>query len=240
MHTSPSLDTDASPAPSPSPTAEETAASQPPDPPAKRPTPEPPGPCSELSLSASPESPQPPGTSITFTASVSGCASPTVDFWLTDPSGVGLLVQGPGDRTAWVFATTYGTAADTWTITAHAQGASGTPPVTGSIEYTLGSPPPPVPCTSLSVSASPQSPQPRGTAVAFTASVASCASPIYRFWLTDTIGVGTLLQDWSSSGTYTWATSPAMIPGAYRIRVDARDATDASIEQSVTVSYPLT
>lgn len=225
------------PASAPMPTRPPTPTPVPPLPPVPPP---PPAPCSGLTLSASPASPQPPGTTVTFTAAVAGCSGPTVDFWITDPTGVGVLVQGPGAQTTWVWATAFGTAAGTWTITAHAQGPAGTPPAAGSIQYTLSSPPPPMPCTNLTVSASPDSPQPLGTSVLFQGAVASCSSPIYRFWLTDTNGVGTLLQDWSSSATYTWATTPDMQAGTYTIRVEARDATDANVEQSLDVTYSLT
>lgn len=236
---SPRSELAAAPAPVSTPVQDPASAPTPTRPPTPRPTPPPPAPCTGLTLSASPGSPQPPGATITFTAAVGGCASPMVDFWITDPSGVGLLVQGPGPQTTWVWATAFGTAAGTWTVTAHAQGPAGTPPVAGSIQYTLSSPPPPMPCTNLTVSSSPDSPQPRGTSVLFQAAVASCPSPIYRFWLTDPGGVGTLLQDWSSTATYTWATTPDMQPGTYKIRVDARDASDANVEQSLEVSYTL-
>ncbi len=45
------------------------------------------GPCTSSSISASPASPQAPGTSITFTASSTGCAAARYEFWELPPPG---------------------------------------------------------------------------------------------------------------------------------------------------------
>lgn len=57
--------------------------------------------------------------------------------------------------------------------------------------------------------------------------------------MTDTNEVGQLVQDWGSSNRYSWSTTPQATLGVYTIRVDARDASDPNVEQSVTTAYAL-
>src|SRR2546425_1364820 len=44
-------------------------------------------PCSSVTQTVSPASPQPPGTTVTFTATATGCPNPTYQFWLLPPGG---------------------------------------------------------------------------------------------------------------------------------------------------------
>jgi hypothetical protein len=62
------------------------------------------GPCTSAGISASPASPQAPGTAITFTATSTDCAAPQYEFWLLPPPGTTWSVKqayGPGTTFAW-------------------------------------------------------------------------------------------------------------------------------------------
>jgi len=58
------------------------------------------GGCTSASISASPASPQVAGTSITFTASSTDCASPAYEFWKLPPPGSAWSVARPYDSAA--------------------------------------------------------------------------------------------------------------------------------------------
>jgi cell wall-associated protease len=54
-------------------------------------------PCTSVTWNApSPSSPQPPGTSVTFSATASGCASPLYQFWIQAPGGGWTILQAYG------------------------------------------------------------------------------------------------------------------------------------------------
>jgi hypothetical protein len=65
------------------------------------------GPCTSAGISASPASPQAPGTAITFTATSTDCAAPQYEFWLLPPPGTSWLVAQPyGVGTTFSWSTT--------------------------------------------------------------------------------------------------------------------------------------
>jgi hypothetical protein len=62
------------------------------------------GPCTSAALSAGPASPQAAGTTITLTASSTGCTAPSYEFWLLPPPGSTWSVLQPyitGTTFAW-------------------------------------------------------------------------------------------------------------------------------------------
>ena len=69
------------------------------------------GPCTAAGITASPASPQPANTMITFTASSTGCTAPDYQFWWLPPPG-----------TSWGVRQAYGTAT---TFVWNSAGASG-------------------------------------------------------------------------------------------------------------------
>jgi hypothetical protein len=94
----------------------------------------------------------------------------------------------------------------------------------------------PTPCTAVSLSASPASPQQIGTSVLWTAGATGCTSPQFQFFIVaPTIQ---LVQAWSSSSTFTWDTT-AVAAGDYTFEVWARAGTSGSLQTQVD-SQPYT
>jgi N-acetylmuramoyl-L-alanine amidase len=80
------------------------------------------------------------------------------------------------------------------------------------------------PCTTPSLSASPSGSGPTGGTVVFTASTSTCPTPNYRFWVGQN-GGWTIVQNYSSSNTFTWTGTGAA--GTYGVEVDVRDASSS-------------
>ncbi|HKW59414.1 MAG TPA: hypothetical protein VJR46_06630 [Candidatus Dormibacteraeota bacterium] len=192
--------------------------------------------CASVTESASPASPQAPGTSVTFTAAASGCPNPNYKFWLLAPGGSWTVVQDFSATNTWTWNTT-GLATGTYTLDVYARDATSTAAYDTHISpnptYTLQAPAS-SPCTSVTESASPASPQAPGASVTFTATATGCANPNYKFWLLAPGGAWTVVQDYSASNTWTWNTT-GLAAGAYTLDVYARNAgSTASYEAHVS------
>src|SRR3989475_649443 len=194
-------------------------------------------PCSSVTQTVSPASPQPPGTTVTFTATATGCPNPTYQFWLLPPGGSWTVVQAYSSGYAWSWNTS-GIAMGTYTEDVDARDATSTPGydtyLAPAPTYTAEAPV----CTSVSERATPASPQSPGPTVAFTASATGCPNPTYQFWLLPPGGGWSVTQAYSSSNTWNWSTS-GVATGTYTLDVYARDASstaayDAHISPSPT------
>jgi hypothetical protein len=64
------------------------------------------GGCTSASVSASPASPQAPGTTITFTAGSTDCPAPTYEFWIMRPGKGWSVAQPYGTGTTFTLDTT--------------------------------------------------------------------------------------------------------------------------------------
>jgi len=96
------------------------------------------------------------------------------------------------------------------------------------------------PCQVPTVTAAPASPSLAGTRVTITASSSGCPDPLYEFWTLAPGGSWKVAQAYSSSGTFTWHTSPPA--GTYYHSVWVRDASSASTYDSYVpgTAYVLT
>src|SRR6266566_3511578 len=96
------------------------------------------------------------------------------------------------------------------------------------------------PCQVPTVTAAPASPSLAGTRVTITASSSGCPDPLYEFWTLAPGGSWKVAQAYSSSGTFTWNTSPPA--GTYYYSVWVRDASSASTYDSYVpgTAYVLT
>jgi hypothetical protein len=157
------------------------------------------------------------GTTVTLTASSTGCASPQYEFWVQYPNGTWYLVQGWGSATFnW---NTAGLAPGTYNVHAWARN-TGDPTATfeayAADVVTLTG------CTSASVSGMPLSPQAVGTSITLTASSSGCPTPVYKFWVQYPDGTWHLLRDFSPTAAFVWNTM-GLAKGTYTVRVWANN-----------------
>jgi len=172
--------------------------------------------CASTTLSPSTAPPQTPGTTITLTASSTGCSSPTYEFWLLPPGGAWTIERGYGDA-SWDWNTT-GLARGLYWVGVWARQAGSIAKYdtyfTGSFQLTV-----PL-CTSATLGASPPSPQASGTAITFTASSSGCSAPRYEFWEQAPGGVWKVVQSWDTGATFSWNSTAAAV-GDYNFAVTA-------------------
>jgi len=186
-------------------------------------------PCSSVTESAGPASPQAAGATITLTAGASGCPRPLYQFWILRPGSQWQVVQAYSSSTTFSWNTT-GLAPGSYLYTVWARDTSSTGTSCGSLGcedayfpgtgYTLTNPP----CSSVTESASPGSPQTSGTSVTFTAGASGCPRPLYQFWILAPGHSWQVVQAYSSSATFIWSTT-GLAPGSYLYTVWARDSS---------------
>jgi hypothetical protein len=165
-------------------------------------------------LSPSTTTPQAPGTTITLTASSTGCSSPTYEFWLLPPGGAWTIERGYGGA-SWDWNTT-GLAPGVYQVNAWARQADSTAIYD---TYFVGSLQLAVPlCTSATIDASPPSPQASGTAITFSATSSGCSAPRYEFWDQAPGGVWKVVQSWGTGATFSWSSTGAPV-GDYNFAV---------------------
>ncbi len=188
--------------------------------------------CSSVSESASPSGGAMRGTTVTITATATGCANPHYEFWILAP-GASLYTLAQSYSPAGTYTWSTGTLAtgsyriNVWVRDASSGGAASNSygswdAYNAGLVYgiTAG-------CPSVSVSAAPPSPSASGTSITFTASAPGCAQPRYEFWiLSPGASLYTLVQAYSPTATYTWS-SLGNGAGTYRINVWVRDSSSA-------------
>jgi hypothetical protein len=186
--------------------------------------------CTGVTVDASPASPQQAGTSVTFTATATGCPSPEFQWWFT-VAGTELLGQGWSSSPTFTLNTQPNSQTGGYTINAQARQAGDTlMEASGQLVYMFTAPPPPPPsptpspqpspvvgCTTITVTPSATSPQPVGTSITWSAST-DCLNAEYRFIIDGSINIEQ--QDWSPKNTYVETESLA---GTYTVKVWARD-----------------
>ena len=210
------------------------------------------------SLAANRTSPQPVGTTVTFSAGASGGASPySYKWWVKQNGGAWTVVQDWSTSTtlAWtpnasstyaigIWARSNGVTADSPQTSAIAEfvvSGTSTPPSSPPPSTPPPSLPPPPP-TYASLAANRTSPQAAGTTVTFSAGASGGASPYsYKWWVKQNGGAWTLLQDWSTSTTLAWTPNAS---STYAIGIWARsngvtaDSPQSSAIAEFVVSGP--
>jgi len=185
-------------------------------------------PCSAVSYAFSPASPAKAGTSVTITASASGCANPLYQFWMAAPGGSWQMVQAYSTSPTFNWSTS-GAAAGTYSLSVWVRDASsigttadggGRYDARSSGFYALTS----TPCSASSYAVSPASPVKAGTPVTITASSSGCPNPLYQFWMAAPGGGWQIVQAYSTSPTFNWSTTAA-VAGTYSLSVWVRDAS---------------
>jgi hypothetical protein len=187
--------------------------------------------CASVNESAAPPSTAATGTTVTFTATASGCSHPLYQFWTLAPGSTTWQIVQPYSTAASFNWDTTGRAAGTYRYTVLVRDSSSAGTSSNSLgnfdayfpatAYTLTT----QPCSSVSESAAPGSPQASGTSVTFTASASGCPHPLYQFWiLAPGSTTWTIAQPYSSTATFTWNTT-GLPAGTYRYTVWVRDAS---------------
>ena len=191
--------------------------------------------CTSMTASAAPASPQAPGTAVAFTGSAVGCTSPLYQFWTLAPgSSTWVVAQAYSSNATFNWNTT-GKAAGAYRVSVWVRDASSAGAFCNSLGcddafvpgflYTLTS----TPCTSVTASAAPNSPQARGTAITITGTASGCSSPLYEFWiLPPGSSTWTIAQAYSSNATFAWSTT-GLPAGTYRYSVWVRDASSSGV-----------
>ncbi len=190
--------------------------------------------CTSISLSASQQSPVSSGAKVAFTANAIGCMAGEFRFQLFDlATGAGIVMRDWGPANAWTWDTS-NIAVGRYAIQVDVRlfGTTRTDPdASGRIEIDIvhGSQSGASNCTNVAIHLSATNPVTAGAPVTTTATVSGCASAEYRFQLVDlSTGVGLVMQDWSSSNTWTWDTTGAQ-SGRYAVQVDVRATGVASL-----------
>jgi hypothetical protein len=190
-------------------------------------------PCSSSNETAAPGSPQLSGTSVTFTATASGCPNPLYQFWILAPGSTTWQVAKAYSSSASFAWNTSGLPAGTYRYTVWVRDASSTGTSCGSLGcfdayapatgYALTS----QPCISVTESAAPTSTATAGTTVVFTASASGCPHPLYQFWI---LAAGSttwqIAQAYSTNATFNWSTT-GLPAGTYRYTVWVRDSSSS-------------
>ncbi len=188
--------------------------------------------CSAGSIGSAPPSSARVGTSVTFTATASGCPNPNpvYQFWTLAPAATSWTVVQAYSTSNTLTWSTAGKAPGTyqfaaWVRDASSAGASGNQfgswDVFSSRFFTVTT------CTGLSLSSAPASTATVGTSVTFTATATGCPNPnpVYQFWvLAPGASSWTLVQAYSTSNTFIWSTT-SKAPGTYQVAVWVRDAS---------------
>lgn len=214
--------------------------------PAPAPAPAPTTRVTTVALAANLVAPQPPGTTVTFTASPNGGTLPLLYKWWIYNGAWQPIGSWTTSRTfAWTPATTYPAGRITVWAKSAANSADEAEASTAMDFVISGSaimPPPltPAPTTSSSrvttvaISANKTAPQAPGTTVTFSAAALNGgAAPLqYKWWIYD--GAWKTVGSWTTSSTFGW--TPAVTYPAGRVTVWVRSATNTTDEAEASTA----
>ena len=180
--------------------------------------------CTGVTASAAPASPQSAGTPVTITAGASGCPNPRYEFWILPPGGGWTIAQAYSSSATFSWNTAPPSGPYRYSVWARDAGSPAAyeafvPGATYALTTT--------PCTGVTASAAPASPQSVGTTITINATASGCTNPRYEFWILAAGGAWTVVQAYSSNATFSWITS-GLPPGIYRYSVWVRDASSSA------------
>jgi hypothetical protein len=194
-------------------------------------------------LTANLSAPQPVGTPITFTATATGGSAPYQYKWWVFDNNTWTVMRSWSTSNTWTWTPT--SAGGSIRVAVWVRNAGSTADAydnansNASIPFAVtGNSTPSNGLTITGVTPNLSAPQPVGTAVTFTASASGGTAPYqYKWWVFDG-STWTVLQNWTTSTTYTW--TPTSANAAYRIGVWARNAgsTADTYDNGANVSVP--
>lgn len=189
-----------------------------------------------VGISADKVAPQPPGTTVTFTATPTGGTAPLqYKWWTYDGSWKPVGDWTTSNTFAWTPTTAYASGR----ITVWAKSAANTADeaeasvamdfvISGTAATTSSTS-----VTTVAISADRPSPQPPGTTVTFSAAPAGGAAALqYKWWIYD--GAWQPVGGWTTSSTFAW--TPATTYPAGRITVWAKRATNTADEAEASAA----
>jgi hypothetical protein len=198
-----------------------------------------PAPLSVTSLTGSVASPQTVGTAVTFTAAATGGTAPYQFKFLVQSGSVWTTVQNWSTSTSFTWQPT---TAGSYVVAVWARNAGVTADASqalAQVNYTINAPPPP---SITALTSSVASPQVTGTAVTFNATATGGTAPYqFKWWVQTVGGSWTMMQNWSTSASFTWQPATA---GNYVVAVWARnagvtaDASQALSQVNYTIAAP--
>jgi len=201
-------------------------------------------PCTSTNVGPELASPQPSGTTVTFTAAAIGCPTPIYQ-WLLNKTGVWTVI--PGHDFAHSSATyvwnTAGLPNGTYQVGVWAKQKYSTRSYEAYafVTYTLAVVSGTIHCQAVNIGGTPPSPSVKGTIVSFVATTPiSCDTPEYQWLILDTSGVWKTVQAYPGTNTYTFATAsrPA---GTYLIGLWVRQSgSTARYEAYSFITYTVT
>ena len=181
-----------------------------------------------LTSTPAPTSPAAPGTTVTFTATASGCPNPLYEFWVRAPgASLYTLAQAYSSTATFAWNTT-GLASGAYAITVWVRDASSTG-LAGNAsgrwdEYNYQTYNLTAGCLTVTDTPSAPSPATVGASIVFTGAATGCPNPVYEFWVrAPSASLYTLAQAYSATATFSWSTA-GKAPGAWAITVWVRDS----------------
>ena len=180
-----------------------------------------------VEVSADLTAPQPPGTTITWTASAAGGQAPYQYQWVVFDGSAWTTVTGwSSDNTfAWTPATAYAG----YQVAARVRSAwnSGTRELSAARPFAV------MPrVTSLSLTPSVTAPQASGTTITWTAAAGGGQAPYLYQWAVFDGTTWTTLTDWQTSPTFAW--TPATANASYQVAVRAKGSWNPGTREMAT------
>ncbi|HLG57345.1 MAG TPA: putative Ig domain-containing protein [Vicinamibacterales bacterium] len=216
------------------------------------------------SLTGNRTAPQPAGTSITFTAAITGGSAPQqFKFWIFDGASW-LVTRNWTTSNTWTWTPTSANSAyrvavwvrnSTSSVDAYDNAASNVSiafPITTGGSSSSGSAPPPSPpppttsgglLTLTGISSNRPAPQAPGTTLIFTATATGGSSPYqYKWWVFDG-ATWFVMTNWTTNNTWTW--TPGSVNEAYRVAVWMRNAGSTADKydnaaSNGSIAFPIT
>ncbi len=214
-------------------------------------------PCTAVTLSALPASPQASGAQVTFTG-VGTCPSPNpqYEFWMRPASqSTWQLVQAYSTGNQFHWNSTGAVAGivyfGVWAKDATSSGILGDSTDSYDANVSIPFAVTGTTCTAATISAAPASPLMAGTPIVFTATAATCPNPLYEFWMRPaSSSTWQMIQGYSTSTQYHWNSTGAAAgtiyfgiwvkdlssPGAYDANTSIPFAMNAASCGPVTIS----
>lgn len=213
------------------------------------------GPLALTGLTADRSAPQPTGTTITFTATITGGTAPQQYKWWVYDGSNWFVTRDWSTSNTWQWTPTVANSAyrvSVWvrnagsTADAYANSQSNAS-IAFPINAASQNPPAPSPpsggvLTLTALSADRPAPQPAGSSITFTASATGGQSPYqYKWWVFDGTNY-VVMREWTSSNTWTW--TPSAANSAARVAVWVRNAGSSvdsydNASSNGSIPYPI-